>query len=298
VAPYSNIYQKPLVIFVAVHKFPVPDWAKGQDEEALYVHWRPNRMNRRFPTNYGYVKMTNWYAYHMLNLQVLDFFDYAAKLDNDVSFVRPFPEPNLPLMMARQETKMMITQRQWYLDDGRIVQGTRSCLDAYIDQESKRCVKGAVAGSPLPATATKEPYWLRPNGINATILWEGNLNLTFRAHFCVFWLGLYAAPETKAMAKFWNDWHPRGMWDFRWGDQQWWPRPVSMFGTGNLSSDIYAYEELNTLFEEKGYVVHKLWPRFGTIKMSRYFNFSGTTRAVRDGMYNTSAPKLSKWRPF
>ena len=205
VAPYSNIYQKPVVIFVTVHTFPVPDWAKGQDEESLYVHWRPNRLNRRYPTNYGYVKMTNWYAYHMLNLQILDFFDYAAKLDNDVWFVRPFPQPNLPLMLAKSGIKMMMTQRQWYNDDNRIVQGTRACLDAYIDLESNRC------------KTQGKTRWLKPNGINATELWQGNLNQTFRAHFLVFWLGIYAAPETKTMAKFWNDWHPKGMWDYRWG---------------------------------------------------------------------------------
>jgi len=250
VAPYSNIYQKPLVIFVTVHTFPVPDWAKGKDEEDLFVNWRPNRLNRRFPTNYGYVKMTNWYAYHMLNLQILDFFDYAAKLDNDVSFVRPFPTPNLPEMLARQQTMMMTTQRVWYTDDNRIVQGTRMCLERYMDEESKRCVRGAAPGAPAPAK--KEPVWLKPHGANSTILWEGNLNLTFRAHFCVFWLGLYAAPETKHMAKYWNDWHPRGMWDYRWGDQQWWPRPVSVFGTGNVSKDIFAYEELNTVRARNG----------------------------------------------
>lgn len=76
--------QLPLIIFAGVHRFPVPDWAKNEDEERLFVHWRPRRMGR-FKTNYGYVKMTNWYSYHMLNLQILDYFDYAGKLDNDVS---------------------------------------------------------------------------------------------------------------------------------------------------------------------------------------------------------------------
>lgn len=28
----------------------------------------------------------------------------------------------------------------------------------------------------------------------------------------------------------------------RWGDQQWWPRPIAMFGTGNISRDIFLYE--------------------------------------------------------
>ena len=125
-----------------------------------------------------------------------------------------------------------------------------------------------------------------------------------------------------------------------------------MYGTGNITKDLYAYEEINTVYEEAGYVVHKLWPRFGTIKTSHYYNFSGSTKVgciaycycmyvflyvlchfsppcllflsivlffvvilliyhyscmylpllsfqlQRDTMYNLSAPKLPKWRPF
>ena len=51
-----------------------------------------------------------------------------------------------------------------------------------------------------------------------------------------------------------------------------------MYGTGNITNDLYAYEEINTVYEEAGYVVHKLWPRFGTIKTSHYYNFSGSTK--------------------
>jgi hypothetical protein len=33
-----------------------------------------------------------------------------------------------------------------------------------------------------------------------------------------------------------------GMWDYRWGDQQWWPRPIAMYGTGNVSADLYKWD--------------------------------------------------------
>ena len=49
--------------------------------------------------------------------QALDYFDYAGKLDNDVSFVKPFPEPNLPKRMQQGGRKMLVTQKQWYYDD-------------------------------------------------------------------------------------------------------------------------------------------------------------------------------------
>jgi hypothetical protein len=28
----------------------------------------------------------------------------------------------------------------------------------------------------------------------------------------------------------------------RWTDQQWWPRPIAVFSSGNISEDIYQYE--------------------------------------------------------
>ena len=63
----TDKYQQPLIIFVTIYKFPEPEWAVGMDEEHLYIHWRPSRLGR-FKTNYGYVKLTNWYSYHITNL--------------------------------------------------------------------------------------------------------------------------------------------------------------------------------------------------------------------------------------
>jgi hypothetical protein len=71
-------YQQPLIIFAAVHPFPAPLWASNKDEEVLFSTWKPWRLPGRYPTNYAYVKMTNWYSHHMLHLRVLDFFDYGG----------------------------------------------------------------------------------------------------------------------------------------------------------------------------------------------------------------------------
>ena len=149
-AKVSNISidQKPLIIFASLYRFPMPKWAiadiasgKLKDEETLFKTWKPFRLNRRYPTNYAYVKMTNWYAYYMLQLRLLDFFDYAGKLDNDVSFVSPFPEPNLPKRLALNGTYMMATQKGWYYDDPRISQGVQYCLESFVENEIKRCSK-------------------------------------------------------------------------------------------------------------------------------------------------------------
>ena len=274
----TDKYQQPLIIFVTIYKFPVPEWAVGMDEEHLYIHWRPSRLGR-FKTNYGYVKLTNWYSYHMTNLQILDYFDYGGKLDNDVSFVAPFPEPNLPKMLAKLETLMLVTQNSWYFDEPRIAQGIGQCVDNYIGIESLLCYPD------------EKGKLLIPGGMADPLFLTGNFNATFRAHFLTFWLGLYTAPETKLLAKHWNGWHPRGMWEYRWGDQQWWPRPIALFGEGNLTKEIFHYDMINT--DNNKYVVHKLYPRYQTIAQVSYFNFTaGSKREYRDKLYKS---KYNMW---
>ena len=275
---------KPFLIFAAVHRFPPPAWAAGQDEEHLYVHWRPGKMGR-FKTNYGYVKMTNWYAHHMLGLRLLDFFDYAGKLDNDVSFVAPFPEPNLPRLMAESSIKMLVSQNGWYTDEPRVAQGIRQCLSAYMEAESTYCSHHL---------NNKSLHFVPGGHKSFELFWERNLNVTFRAHFLVFWLGLYAAPETRALARDWNDWHPKGMWDYRWGDQQWWPRPLSMFSDKSIDREIFHYDIINT--DNERYVVHKEYPRSHTIAHTQYFLYGGANRSYRSEQYDYSKKRHKVWK--
>ena len=111
--------QAPFVIFASVRAFPNPAWANvksDEDEDTLDVHWRPKGLSSRFTTNYAYVKMTNWYAYHLLELKLLDYFDYVGKIDSDVSFLAPFPEPNIPGRMAKGKRKAFATQKEWYVN--------------------------------------------------------------------------------------------------------------------------------------------------------------------------------------
>jgi hypothetical protein len=276
----SHKFTKPLIIFAAIQNFPKPPWAENKNEEELFKDWKPNRLNRRYPTNYGYVKLTNWYSYYMLNLQLLDYFDYAAKLDNDVSFKTMFPQPNLPLLMIEGGHYMMATQKKWYHDDPRISAGVELCLTNYVKAENTFCQKTAVQNKKLEEFI--------PGGMNDSTFWETNFNTTFRAHFLVYWLGLYTSPEVKHLAKYWNDFHPWGMWDFRWGDQQWWPRPIAMFGNGDLNKEILRYDLIDT--DNEKYVLHKEYPRWWTIpKVDYYDPVNGTTKAMRDERYKIAA---------
>ena len=146
---------------------------------------------------------------------------------------------------------MLTTQKDWYSDDPRIAQGTSACLSSFLEQYKKSCSNQQQ--SPLAGGI------LEGRGMRNRTFWDSEMKITFRAHFLVYWFGIYAAPETKQMSKFWNDYHPGGMWDYRWGDQQWWPRPIAMFGTGDLWREIDCFDLIDT--DNEKYVVHKQWPR-------------------------------------
>jgi len=98
--------------------------------------------------------------------------------------------------------------------------------------------------------------------------------------------------------------------DYRWGDQQWWPRPLAMFGSGNLEREIDVFDEINT--DNEKFVVHKQWPRYQTIPHVRYFEdgrdrngsfiipgglsvkkMAGRKR--RDGLYERASKCFAKW---
>ena len=280
VATETNPHQAPIVVFASIHKFVKPDWAKDEDEEHLEIHWRPFRLPKRFNTNYAYTKLTNWYAYHLLTLNIIDYFDYLGKIDNDVSFLKGFPEPNLPYKMSKGGHMAMGTQKEWYYDDPRVANGVKFCLENFMENETKQCKRD----HKIPEKS------LHPAGINDPTLWESNLNRTFRSHFMTYWLGLYTSPEVKLLAKHWNDFHPHGMWDYRWGDQQWWPRPIAMFTNTSISITIDQYDMIDT--DNDKYVKHKEYPRSATLKDCVYLNISHPiTRLQRDECYKKAYTK-------
>jgi hypothetical protein len=266
----------PLIIFASVFRFPPPKWAENKDEEELYATWRPAHI-KPLITNYGYVKLTNWYSYHMLQLRIIDFFAFGGKLDSDVTFAQPFPIANLPLRLVQNSARLFISHYGWYYDAPQVSNGQRGCLDNFIANENKICM-----------TSSNN---LIPSGLEShSLLWETNLNTTVMAHFLVFWFGIYAAQETVHLARYWNNYHPWGMWDFRWGDQQWWPRPLSMFSEQHISKDIDHFGIIET--ENGKYVLHKAYPLHLTLKDTSYYNSSGSNKESRKIAYEIAAKKF------
>lgn len=268
----DNSTARPMLIFAAVHRFPAPSWSQGMDEEALFKSFHPAGLAPNFPTNYAYIKFTNWYSYHLLNLRLLDFFDYAGKLDNDVIFPKTMPENNFPLVMVKQGSVLLYTQDVPLLDNWQVAQGVRQALMNYTLAETARCS--------LP----EKDSLLLAGGRNDPLLWEGDLKKTIKSHFIVFWLGIYTAPETVEMARYWNEYHPKGMWDYRWTDQQWFPRPISMFGRSDTKTELYHYDALDETMGQ--YVQHKTYWRYKTLSKSKYFDpINGSNSTSREAAY-------------
>eukprot|EP00605_Chrysophyceae_sp_TOSAG23-4_P001073 GSChrysophyteH1.ASY1.ANO1.1178.1 assembled CDS len=277
----SGASQNPFIAFVSVHEFPKPEWAQNEDEEHLEIHWRPFRLPKRFNTNYAYAKLTNWYSYHFLNLRLLDFFDYAGKIDNDVSFMKDFPEPNLPKRMANGNHFIISTQPEWYSDMPAVANGVKFCLENFMENETKECKRDH----------TKREESLHAAGHLDSTFWE-RPEVTFRSHFMTFWLGLYTAPEVKLLARHWNDFHPHGMWDYRWGDQQWWPRPIHLFTNSSINVTIDKYIQIDTDNADSS-VRHKEYPRMWTVSKCVYLNISHPVSAAqREDCYKAEAAKL------
>lgn len=298
-------YSHPLITFISIYNFPKPDWAKDIDENELYENWRPSRLRPAFKTNYGYTKLTNWYSYHLIKLKLLDYFDYVGKLDTDVSFISSFPSRNLPLLLAKHHAKVLVTQKDYYDDAPQVSQGVFNCLYSYLDIINSNC-----------NLDTKYRYEFQPSGyVSHEIFWRGNtmLKTTFRAHFTIFWLGLYSSPEVHSMAKYWNSFHPDGIfrinevltssfliiylfigqWAYRWGDQQYWPRPMSMFSSASHLDDVYHYNELDTE-NNSVYLVHKLYPLSFTLREVNYFVVNGSNKEERLAKYRIAKKKYNR----
>ena len=80
------------------------------------------------------------------------------------------------------------------------------------------------------------------------------------------------------------------MWDYRWGDQQWWPRPIAMFTNQSIEVTIDRYTLIDS--DNDKYVKHKEYPRSATLKDFTYVNLSApVTREDRMMGYEKASKK-------
>jgi hypothetical protein len=160
---------------------------------------------------YTYVKYTNAYVYHLLRLQILDYFEYFAKIDTDM-FIRGRLPANIVRMM-RSGDKLLLTPYALVTDG---LRGVEHVMDGYVQEERERCRNDTVR----PASEEDSPlHWKRGSE------WQ-----TVYSNFMVGALSFYTAPEVLHLAEEYMA-HSRVMLEERWVDQQWWTHPLAMMTT-------------------------------------------------------------------
>jgi hypothetical protein len=204
--------QPPLVVFLGVARFPEPFWvsrANLSEAEVVAADWKTQRCNY---ANYAYTKFTNWYSYHMLaDLRLLDFFDYFWKVDDDVRWFGPLPLDITPHLVEQRAIWFHTAMAHDPIDC--IGPPLAESVELYLNLQSAGC------GRLLRAHAEGEPWF------------EDDTAIYF-SEFVGGWLGLYSSPELLEYARVWNYW-PDGMWEWRWGDQQFWTKANGLFDDGS-----------------------------------------------------------------
>lgn len=73
----------------------------------------------------------------------------------------------------------------------------------------------------------------------------------------------------------------------RWGDQQYWPRPLALFSEQDIATD---YDHFSQLDADAGvYMSHKPYPLFLTVRTTSYFHINGSNKETRLKLYTEAA---------
>ena len=218
-----------VVIFAGVHRFKPPDWAIRQikeksekgvrvidaydDREVIYANFPHHQ--------YNYFKATSWYVFPMLNLFIIDYFDYVAKIDTDMVFYRPMPENILRSMIDHE--KNLLTMYDLYDDRGTGKgEGVVNWLDKYVIEEQGQCNGVHASGvvlRPADGRVDNPLYWRTTDH-----QWK-----TIYSNFMIAWLGLYSSPEVTHLAHSYEYQCDKARFEQRWSDQSWWPHPLVLF---------------------------------------------------------------------
>lgn len=136
-----------------------------------------------------YGLFTKYYCFPMLQLDVLNAFDFFAKIDADITFTKTV---DLVDVLWNEESYFMHTLQ---------MESDYPPCALTLQQSTWTYTQAA-------ACAFSPPDDFRP------------LRKVFYSNFVVGWLGLFQSPQMLQYAEFWWSWP--GGWRFRWSDQQFW----------------------------------------------------------------------------
>ncbi|KAA8494245.1 hypothetical protein FVE85_4220 [Porphyridium purpureum] len=176
-----------------------------------------------------YTYATNWYGFGLPFLQVMDYFDFAFKIDTDLMACGPAPLEMVDEMVRSHAPYMTCKIGADRSCGGR----NKDVLFLFLDQEEKHC------GSRFQAQAEKRVWW--------------DISLLVpEANFFGFWLGLTTSPEVSRFAITYRDFK-EGLREQRWGDQQFWSNIWGLFFPDAYKQHAFDVKE----WRSSGLIQHK-----------------------------------------
>ncbi|KAG8456943.1 hypothetical protein KFE25_012629, partial [Diacronema lutheri] len=122
---------------------PLPRWALGV-RAAKLDRWRTPMCNR---ANFAYVLSTAFYVHDMMRLRVLDYFEYAFKIDTDVAFIAQLPRVGgrtLGEQASAAGALFVKTSDDGMRDDANCTGNLNDFVETYLRAEGARCGVGRV----------------------------------------------------------------------------------------------------------------------------------------------------------
>lgn len=155
----------------------------------------------------AYVYGTNWYAYAMMRMPIMDFFDVWLKIDWDVEFLRPMP--NLLALLGQGSARPAVTVTHLLCEEPAwVMEGTQDWEHAAFAEASQQCSAGKTQIACRNSSACTSLTVIKSNFIGGHMaFWQSPEVLWLASRYEVF---------------------PNGMWKHRWGDQQFWSHVMAM----------------------------------------------------------------------
>lgn len=185
-------------------EFAAPAGLRTGEPSADLLRFRP----KGFCSAHGmeYVIGTKSFVLQVLTLEVLEYFDFFAKVDVDVFVVQPV---DIAAAMRRANAHWLHT---FDVDSAKSPQCTGTLAEH---------LKPYLAGAGCSVTDAPAAHELAATPARA---WP-----TFYSNFVAGWLGLWTSPQVLQYAQYWWAWP--GGWRFRWTDQEFWAAALSVTGS-------------------------------------------------------------------
>ena len=198
----------------------VHDYGRKRFEMKKMKGWRVHSTCTPITAYFSYVQTNRFYTHQLFFLRILDLFDFWVKVDADIQFITPLPFNMVSTM----------TERRALVVHSGIIPLLSACtvnigimVETYCALQSERC-----GHTVLPVAGSR--------------IWFQNESLGAHGNLFGGWLGYHQSPEFLDMARFFNIF-PRGLWNYRWTDQEMWLKAFGLFADEVDWLDLTAWRD-------------------------------------------------------